>query len=85
MADQLELCPKCLTGHLRPTGQSSTAEEILNYLEKLVQCVCLPAIMILRYKKPEGELNEYIPIGETLEMKVVKGNTEDNTKENTDQ
>ena len=38
-----------------------------------------------RYKKPEGELNEYIPIGETLEMKVVKGNTEDNTKENTDQ
>ena len=47
MADQLELCPKCLTGHLRPTGQSRTAGELMNYLEKLVQCVCLPAIMIV--------------------------------------
>jgi predicted metal-binding protein len=35
------------------------------------------------FKKPEGESNEYIPIGETLEMKVIKANTNENTQDNT--
>ena len=86
MADQLELCPKCLTGHLRPTGQSSTAGESTELFRKTSSMRMFACDNdSCGYKKPEGELNEYIPIGETLEMKVVKGNTEDNTKENTDQ
>jgi hypothetical protein len=86
----LELCPKCNKGHLRPTGQSSTVGESTDLFREtgsMRMFVCDNDSC--DYKKPKEKLNEYIPIGETLEMKVIKANTkentEDNTKENTDQ
>lgn len=78
----VELCPKCNIGYLRPTGETSTVGDTTEPFRKtgsMRMFVCDSC----GYRKPEGELNEYVPIGETLEMKVVKGNTEENTDENT--
>jgi hypothetical protein len=82
----LELCPKCQKGHLRPTGQASTdAEnnELFGKTNSIRMFACDNDSC--GFKKLEGELNEYVPIGETLEMKVVKGEIADNPKEDTDQ
>jgi hypothetical protein len=78
----VELCPKCRIGYLRPTGQSSTAGESTEPFKETGSMrffVCDNC----GFKKPEGESNEYIPIGETLEMKVIKANTNENTQDNT--
>jgi hypothetical protein len=68
----VELCPKCRIGYLRPTQPDRETGSMRFF-------VCDNC----GFKKPEGESNEYIPIGETSEMKVIKANTNENNQDNT--
>ena len=65
MAEELETCPKCGKGKLRPTGESSTQGEAMEPFRKTgTMAILLCDNPDCNMKKANADMNEYTEVSE---------------------
>jgi hypothetical protein len=71
MSDDLELCPRCGQGNLRPAGEAVTACESTEPFTDTSDTniyVCDSC----GHKKPKTDLKEYTAVSDTLSAEVIR-------------
>ena len=76
MTDDLESCPKCSKGYLRPIAEAATAGESTEPFRETSDMhiyVCDNC----GHKKPKAVLKEYIAISDSVTAKVIRAEDQD--------
>jgi len=71
ITDDLELCPKCSKGHLRPIAEATTAGESTEPVGEISD-IHIYVCDNCGNREPKAVLKEYIPVSDSVTAKVIK-------------
>ena len=71
MTDDLEICPTCSKGYLRPTAEAATAGESTEPVGKISD-IHIYVCDNCRHREPKAVLKEYIPVSDSVTAKIIK-------------